>query len=30
MTAIYRYRQERRFAKPAPAIWPLISDTARL
>jgi hypothetical protein len=30
MTATYRYRQERRFAKPAAAIWPFISDTARL
>ena len=30
MTAIYRYRQERRFAKPAAAIWPFVSDTARL
>jgi hypothetical protein len=30
MTAIYRYRQERRFAKPPAAIWPSISDTARL
>ena len=30
MTAIYRYRQERRFAKPPAAIWPFISDTARL
>jgi len=30
MTAIYHYRQERRFAKPPAAIWPFISDTARL
>jgi hypothetical protein len=30
MTAIYRYRQERYFAKPPAAIWPFISDTARL
>ncbi len=30
MTAIYRYRRERHFAKPAAAIWPFISDTARL
>jgi class 3 adenylate cyclase len=30
MTEIYRFRRERRFAKPAAAIWPFISDTARL
>jgi hypothetical protein len=30
MTAIYRYRRERRFAKPPAAIWPFVSDTARL
>jgi class 3 adenylate cyclase len=30
MTAIYRYSQERRFAKPPAAIWPFVSDTARL
>jgi class 3 adenylate cyclase len=30
MSVIYRYRQERHFAKPPAAIWPLISDTARL
>src|SRR5580704_16521302 len=30
MTAIYRYRQERRFDKPPASIWPFISDTARL
>jgi len=29
MTVIYRYRQERRYAKPPAAIWPLVSDTAR-
>ena len=30
MTAIYRYRQEHYFAKPPAAIWPFVSDTARL
>ena len=30
MKAIYRYRQERYFAKPPAAIWPFVSDTARL
>jgi class 3 adenylate cyclase len=30
MTAIYRYRQERRFAKPPAVIWAFVSDTARL
>src|SRR5271165_407241 len=30
MTVIYRYRRERYFAKPPAAIWPFISDTARL
>jgi hypothetical protein len=30
MTAIYRYRQERRFAKPPAVIWSFVSDTARL
>jgi class 3 adenylate cyclase len=30
MTAIYRYRQERYFAKPPAAIWPFVSDSARL
>jgi class 3 adenylate cyclase len=30
MTVIYRYRQERYFAKPPAAIWPFVSDTARL
>ena len=30
MKAIYRYRQERHFAKPPAAIWPFVSDTARL
>ena len=29
MTVIYRFRQERRYAKPPAAIWPLVSDTAR-
>src|SRR5882672_3448182 len=30
MTVAYRYRQERHFAKPPAAIWPFVSDTARL
>ena len=30
MKAIYRYHQERHFAKPPAAIWPFVSDTARL
>jgi hypothetical protein len=30
MTVIHRYRQERHFAKPPAAIWPFVSDTARL
>jgi class 3 adenylate cyclase len=30
MTVIYRYRHERYFAKPPAAIWPFVSDTARL
>ena len=30
MTATYRYRQERYFAKPPATIWPFVSDTARL
>jgi hypothetical protein len=30
MKAIYRYRQERHFAKPPAAIWPFVSDTARI
>jgi len=30
MTVICRYRQERYFAKPPAAIWPFVSDTARL
>ena len=30
MTAIYRYRREARFAKPPSAIWPFVSDSARL
>src|ERR1700733_13353829 len=28
--AVYRFRRETRFAKPPAAIWPFISDTARL
>ena len=28
--AVYRYRREQRFAKPAAAIWPFVSDSARL
>ena len=28
--AVYRYRREHYFAKPAAAIWPFVSDTARL
>jgi class 3 adenylate cyclase len=28
MKAIYRFRQERHFAKPPAAIWPFVSDTA--
>jgi hypothetical protein len=30
MTVIYRYHQESYFAKPPAAIWPFVSDTARL
>jgi class 3 adenylate cyclase len=30
MKAIYRYRQERHFAKPPAAIWPFVSDTASI
>jgi hypothetical protein len=30
MAVIYRYREERHFAKPPAAIWPFVSDTARL
>jgi hypothetical protein len=30
MKSVYRYRQERHFAKPLAAIWPFVSDTARL
>ena len=30
LKAVYRYRQERHFAKPPAAIWPFVSDTARL
>jgi hypothetical protein len=30
MKSVYRYRQERHFAKPPPAIWPFVSDTARM
>ena len=30
MTVIYRHRQEHYFAKPPAAIWPFVSDTARL
>jgi class 3 adenylate cyclase len=28
--AVYRYRRETRFTKPPAAIWPFVSDTARL
>ena len=28
--AIYRYRREQYFAKPPAAIWPFVSDSARL
>ncbi len=28
--AVYRYRREHYFAKPPAAIWPFVSDTARL
>jgi hypothetical protein len=30
MTEIYRFRRETHFAKPPAAIWPFVSDTARL
>jgi class 3 adenylate cyclase len=30
MTEIYRFRREVRFAKPPEAIWPFVSDSARL
>jgi hypothetical protein len=30
MSVIYRYRREHYFAKPPAAIWPFVSDTARL
>jgi class 3 adenylate cyclase len=30
MTAVYRFRRETRFAKPPEAIWPFVSDSARL
>jgi class 3 adenylate cyclase len=30
MAVVYRYQQERYFAKPPAAIWPFVSDTARL
>jgi class 3 adenylate cyclase len=30
MKSVYRYRQERHFSKPPAAIWPLVSDTARI
>ena len=30
MSSVYRYRQERHFAKPPAAIWPFVSDTARI
>ena len=30
MRSIYRYRKERRFAKPPEAIWPIVADTARI
>ncbi len=29
-SAVYRYRREHSFAKPAAAIWPFVSDSARL
>ena len=29
-SAVYRYRREHYFAKPAAAIWPFVSDSARL
>ena len=30
MKSVYRYRQERHFAKPPAAIWPFVSDSARV
>lgn len=30
MKFISRYREERHFAKPAEAVWPIVSDTARI
>ena len=30
MKSVYRYRQERHFAKPPAAIWPFVSDSARI
>ena len=29
-SAVYRYRREHYFAKPPAAIWPFVSDSARL
>ena len=29
-SAVYRYRREHYFPKPPAAIWPFVSDTARL
>jgi class 3 adenylate cyclase len=30
MKSVYRYRQERHFARPPEAIWPFVADTARV
>ena len=30
MKSLYRYRKERHYAKPPEAIWPIVSDTARI
>ena len=30
MKTLYRYRQERHFAKPPEALWPIIANTARI
>ena len=30
MKSVYRYRQERHFAKPPAAIWPFVSNSARI
>jgi hypothetical protein len=30
MKSVYHYRQERHFAKPPAAIWPFVSDSARI